>query len=169
MLKKPSIPAPTTEARMAPSDFAFDLTEEVASYMRAKFLQGLKSQDNHVPFPTDWDVTLLQECDQAVGILLQAYHNACEGLLFGPFLNNSVLTWVNFLDQTKWSADDYVKNLTARASGQNQEVEAKLLKKYPPIFTPTKYEMDPCVVKDDNGIIMLWYTPGLLMKHRSVS
>ena len=63
--------------RMA-NDFALGLTEGVAHYMKAKFLHELQSKKDHVPFPSDWDFTLLQECDQAVGILLQAYRNACK-------------------------------------------------------------------------------------------
>src|SRR6266702_1996237 len=45
--------------------------------MQAKFRQQLEGSDEHVPFPFDWDLTLLQECDQAVGIPVEAYHNTC--------------------------------------------------------------------------------------------
>jgi len=34
------------------------------------------------------------------------------------------------IDKTKWKAEDYVADLTKRATGQNMQVEAKLLKKY---------------------------------------
>jgi len=73
------------------------------------------------------------------------------------------------LDITQWSADDYVGDLTVRQTGQNAKVEGKLLKKYPPIFGCTRYEMQPCTVKDKEGNIMLWYLPGALTKQRSVS
>jgi len=45
--------------------------------MQAKFHQQLEGSDEHVSFPFDWDLTLLQECDRAVGILVEAYHNTC--------------------------------------------------------------------------------------------
>jgi len=53
------------------------LTEAIATYMQAKFRQMLQGLDDRTPFPSDWDLALLQECDQAVGILVEAYHNPC--------------------------------------------------------------------------------------------
>jgi len=58
------------------NQLALHLTEAIAGYMQAKFRQ-LQGPDDHVPFPSDWDLTLLQECDQAVGILVEAYRNPC--------------------------------------------------------------------------------------------
>jgi hypothetical protein len=63
------------------TDFALCLTEEVAAYMKAKFLHQLHSKGDHVSFPAHWDLTLLQECDQAVDILVQAYCNTCKRVL----------------------------------------------------------------------------------------
>ena len=65
-------------AMLAKKDLALSLTEDVASYMKAKFHQQLRGSEGHVPFPPHWDFTLLQECDQAVGILLDAYRNRCK-------------------------------------------------------------------------------------------
>ena len=73
------------------------------------------------------------------------------------------------LDTTSWRAEDYVEELTERATGQNERVEAKLRKKYPPIFSPNTYQMKPCTVKDKVGNLMLWYIPGCLTVPRSVS
>jgi len=73
------------------------------------------------------------------------------------------------LDKTKWSAKDYVDDLTKRATGQNLPVEAKLLKKYPPIFSPTTYHLAPSTVQDEDGNLMLWYIPGALTTQRAVS
>ena len=56
---------------------ALHFTEAIATYMQAKFHQQLEGSDEHVTFPSDWDLTLLQECDQAVGVLVEAYHNPC--------------------------------------------------------------------------------------------
>ena len=68
-----------------------------------------------------------------------------------------------------WRAEDYVGDLTARASGQNPKVEAVLLKKYPPIFEPTIYTMQPCTVKDEDGNIILWYLPGAITMQHTMS
>ena len=56
---------------------ALHFTKAIARYMQAKFHQQLEGSDEHVPFPFDWDLTLLQEYDQAVGIPVEAYHNTC--------------------------------------------------------------------------------------------
>ena len=72
-------------------------------------------------------------------------------------------------DITQWSANDYVADLTERATGQNIKFEGKLLKKYPPIFTPTRYEMQPCTVKDKDGNIILWYIPSAVTSQCAVS
>jgi len=60
-------------------------------------------------------------------------------------------------------------DLTPRATGRNSKFEAKLLKKYPPIFAPTIYEMRPCSVQDEEGNILLWYLPGAITTRRAVS
>jgi len=62
---------------MAISDLAIGLTEAIACYMKAAFVQKMKDGQDGVPIPPDWDFTLVHECDQAVSILLEAYHNAC--------------------------------------------------------------------------------------------
>jgi len=62
-----------------------------------------------------------------------------------------------------------VDDLTKRATGQNLPVEAKLLKKYPPIFSPTTYHLAPSTVQDEDGNLMLWYIPGALTTQRAVS
>ena len=64
---------------------------------------------------------------------------------------------------------DYVEDLTMRATGQNEKVEAKLRRKYPPIFSPDAYHMKPCIVTDKLGNLMLWYLPGALTITRYVS
>ena len=74
-----------------------------------------------------------------------------------------------FIDVTNWRANDYVADLTERATGQNAKVEKGLLKKYPPIFSSNKYQMQPCIVKDKDGYIMMWYIPGAVTAQRTVS
>lgn len=68
----------STALNMANSGFAVKLTEEIANYMMAKFLHKPKGSEDSPPFPPDWDFSLVQECDQAVSVLLEAYHNPCR-------------------------------------------------------------------------------------------
>ena len=75
------------------NQLAIHLTEAIATYMQAKFRKEIKGSGDHVPFPSDWDLTLLQECDQAVGILVEAYHNRCmkhQQLLYAYVISNEL-------------------------------------------------------------------------------
>jgi len=60
------------------SALGLGLTEAIATYMRAKFLCKLQNSNVPIPFPSEWDFTLLQECDHAVSILVEAHNNACK-------------------------------------------------------------------------------------------
>jgi len=82
------------------------------------------------------------------------------------FLNTSLLI---SLDKMNWKAKDYVADLAKCATGKNLRVEAEILKKYPPISSPTTYHLSPSTVQDDDGNLMLWYIPGALTIQRAVS
>jgi hypothetical protein len=73
------------------------------------------------------------------------------------------------LEKTIWSAPEYASNLTPKCTGQNEKVEANLLKKFPPIHNPTQYEFTPHIVTDVNGKGLEWYLPGILTEARAVS
>ena len=79
---------------MARNDqLAVYLTETIATYMQAKFRQEIKGSRDHVPFPSEWDLTLLQECDRVIGILVEAYHNRCmkyQQLFYGYVISNKI-------------------------------------------------------------------------------
>jgi hypothetical protein len=60
------------------TDGGIDFTETVAAYFQAKFKQKTSGQRYHVPFPDTWDLGFLQECDQAVRVLVQAFSNQSE-------------------------------------------------------------------------------------------
>jgi hypothetical protein len=76
---------------------------------------------------------------------------------------------LDLIDKTKWKAEDYVVDLMKCAMDQNLQVEAKLLKKYPPIFSPILYQMELCSVQDEDGNIVMWYIPGALIEQQAVS
>jgi len=72
--------------------------------------QHLQGSDSHVHFPSDWDLTLLQECDKAVGML-------CKLTTMSVCSNNIYclckLAQTNyFFRQTTWRAEDYVEDNT---------------------------------------------------------
>src|SRR6266567_932935 len=73
------------------TDLAIDFTENIASYMREKFLHKIQGHGHNIPFPSDWDFTLLQECDHAVGVLVEAYFNPCMNI-------QSIPHKINFLN-----------------------------------------------------------------------
>jgi hypothetical protein len=148
------------------TDLALGLTEAISSYMKAKFHAKLQRSENPIPFPPEWDFALLNQCDQAVNILLEAYSNPCEWpTIWQPLKAQSI----SHQDVTPWRAEDYVSDLTPSATGQNLNIEAKLMKKYPPIFEPTIYMMRPCIVPDKDGNILLWYLPGAMTAQYTVS
>jgi hypothetical protein len=69
-----------------------------------------------------------------------------------------------------WLVSDYMAELRrmgSRCTGQQPDVEDRLLKMFP----PGENEMvdTPCVVLDLDGIILLWYLPGLVNLKRRVS
>lgn len=69
--------------------------------------------------------------------------------------------------KTTWDIDRYCDFLGTKQSGQNAKVEAKLLKKFPPLFRPNKGLLeDPALITDKHGVGMLWYLPGLLSQTR---
>ena len=70
-----SLSAPITMT--VDNDLALYMTEAISGYMQAKFDRKLKGSSTPVPLPLDWDLRLLQECDQAVGTLVDAYRNPC--------------------------------------------------------------------------------------------
>jgi hypothetical protein len=69
-----------------------------------------------------------------------------------------------------WSMQEYTDELCQnllRCSGQNDNLEEKILQMFP----PAKKEMvvSPGVITDKNGLILLWYLLGLLSRRRRVS
>jgi hypothetical protein len=69
----------------------------------------------------------------------------------------------------EWAVEDYVEALSGigpRCSGKQTEIESRLRCLFPPGATETIIE--PCVVVDSKGIVLLWFLPGLLHPRRQV-
>ena len=63
---------------MTRNALALDFTEAVAKYMQAKFRCRVQNSEISVPFPSEWDFMLVQECDHLVNILVEAHKNTCK-------------------------------------------------------------------------------------------
>jgi len=148
------------------NDLAIGLTEAVSCYMKAKFHAKLQRSEDPIPFPLEWDFALLNQCDQAVNVLFEAYSNPCECPTLWQALKAQT---ISHQDVTPWRAEDYVSDLTPSATGQNLNVEAKLMEKYPPIFEPAIYMMKTCTIKDEKGNLLLWYLPEAMTEQYTVS
>jgi hypothetical protein len=69
-----------------------------------------------------------------------------------------------------WSVHDYVKELQqkgARPTGLQEKVEQSLRQMFPP--TDGGMISTPGVIVDCNGVILLWYLPGLIGPRRRVN
>jgi hypothetical protein len=51
------------------------LTERVATYMTTKFGAIVGKENVSVPFPKDWSLQLLIDCDLAATVIAEAYGN----------------------------------------------------------------------------------------------
>jgi hypothetical protein len=68
-----------------------------------------------------------------------------------------------------WSVVDYMEALVTMGTcclEMNEQVERRLYQ----LFPPGTMEMiaQPCVVVDSEGMILLWFLPGLLHRKRQV-
>lgn len=59
--------------------------------------------------------------------------------------------------------------MSCRQTGQNDKIETKMMKKFPPIFSSTTDISEPCLVVDAVGNILCWYLPNILTSTRTVS
>ena len=69
-----------------------------------------------------------------------------------------------------WSVSDYNMHLPARPNGFFGSLEETMESLFPPLF-PRPFPMvdSPCVIMDNNAIIIYWYLPGCLTLSRQVS
>lgn len=69
-----------------------------------------------------------------------------------------------------WSVTEYEAELRRkgkRITGHNEELEKSLEALFPPV-KPTEFIGSPCVVVDRDGIVILWYLPGIFSRKRRV-
>jgi hypothetical protein len=73
-------------------------------------------------------------------------------------------------EQMGWSVVKYVEILSrmgTRCTGVQDHIEEELRRLFPPAATETIAE--PCLVVDSEGMILLWFLPGLVKSERQVS
>ena len=75
-------------------------TDSVADYCFVKYQKVLSGYDSRTPFPMDWSLVFLQECDQIAFIACKAYQNQ-SSLTFLPCGNLFIMS----LAHTNWDAD----------------------------------------------------------------
>jgi len=68
-----------------------------------------------------------------------------------------------------WSVTEYIQALKEKGpkcTGRNEKIEKELEKMFPP--GDSQFEDQPCVIADWDGIVLVWYLPGLLSRERRV-
>jgi hypothetical protein len=133
-------------------------TEEIAAYLKARFLAELHREIKSFPLP-NLSLDLQEDCNYAAKVLVQAAENQSKSDFlssFGRRQYDNRLVWMT------WSVDDYLEVL--KTGGK--EVEETLLRMFP----PKNSEMidRPCVIVDRDGKILLWYLPRLIGPGRRV-
>ncbi|KAF8960163.1 hypothetical protein BDZ97DRAFT_1810622, partial [Flammula alnicola] len=127
-----------------------ELTESIATYLRAKFKNEMAGAPARAAFPDHFSLLLLQECDHLVNVLVAAYRNR---------------------KTTSWAVDSYAAYLadtSPKSTGRNERYEEQIKKMYPPLqgSGSETYETQPFVVVDLEGNILVWYMPACLLKPR---
>ena len=68
---------------------------------------------------------------------------------------------------------DYEQHITPKQTGQNENIEADLRRRFSPLSTTSgchpSIEFRPAVVTDADGEIIMWYLPNLFSKEMTVS
>ncbi|KAF8959571.1 hypothetical protein BDZ97DRAFT_1836899 [Flammula alnicola] len=88
-----------------------ELTESIATYLRAKFKNEMAGAPARAAFPDHFSLLLLQECDHLVNVLVAAYRNR---------------------KTTSWAVDSYAAYLadtSPKSTGRNERYEEQI-KKY---------------------------------------
>ncbi|EDQ98391.1 uncharacterized protein LACBIDRAFT_336000 [Laccaria bicolor S238N-H82] len=96
-----------------------------------------------------------------------------------PEAQASVERVINMLEEafkssytTTWDVRDYAADLSPRQSGSNEELEKKLLARFPPIYetagSDIPYLDQPCHITDWQGHILLWYFPEMFSEQLRV-
>lgn len=144
---------------------ASGLTWEVALYIIRKFDLAVARSAEYCPFPANWDLEFLHEVNLAVEVLITATRNKSVS----PIYTYSCYKFNIIAGNTSWRVEDYVKQMTTNCTGRNSLVEKKLKKNFPPLFSPSHYTADPCVIADKDDKCLFWYLPGILTDKRRVS
>jgi hypothetical protein len=142
----------------------FESTEAVAHYL--KKLLAYEFGESGEPQMPEWQLDFLEELHYCVKLVSYAIKNKSE-------LNlciHHIMKKRTGIGNTAWTVHQYMVELTRlgkRCTGMQDRVEGELNDLFPPAATVAIAE--PCVIVDSDGIILLWFLPGLLNKKRQVS
>ncbi|KAH9476467.1 hypothetical protein JR316_0010379 [Psilocybe cubensis] len=126
-------------------DYAFELTQSLSNYMKAQIASRLWHAELPNQIRENFSAETMFECNLAVEVILQAFENQ---------------------EYTMWDAEEYLTHLSARCTGQNFTVEARLKDKFSPVHSALQYQTLPGTVVDSAGNILVWYLPGILSETR---
>ncbi|EDR03961.1 uncharacterized protein LACBIDRAFT_306265 [Laccaria bicolor S238N-H82] len=126
---------------MTAPDF-FQYTRDLARYFRGR-LRSLHSPSVPHPAPPPWlEPEAQASVERVINMLEEAFKSSYT---------------------TTWDVRDYAADLSPRQSGSNEELEKKLLARFPPIYetagSDIPYLDQPCHITDQQGHILLWYFP----------
>jgi hypothetical protein len=139
----------------------------VARYISAKFKQLREQTDELLSIEDHWDMEYLAELDLAANILHQAMENQSTHFPILHLDNNNINVDIHFSVSTDWNIVHYADNITGR-SKIGEEMEKKLMAQYKPIFSEPTLCIEPGIVTDLFGKILVWYLPTILHPRRQV-
>ncbi|PPR03995.1 hypothetical protein CVT26_001039 [Gymnopilus dilepis] len=124
------------------------ITREVSEYMRLKFVTDISHYGTTVTHPSHWPLKLRLDCDIAIRVLTQAYHNTVK---------------------INWDIEKYITKISPKNNGRNDTAEAAIGREFPPFSDGSETYDRPMSIIDSKGREISWYLPGAISSHREPS
>jgi hypothetical protein len=141
------------------------VTEYLGIYLKELLLAELGEQKD--PEMPDLPLESLEELRYSAVVIAQAANNQSKRITSLHYETNKRAIAA---ERMTWSVTDYQEELLLkkgkRCTGMQDEIEQELLRLFPPDDKETIVK--PTSVVDCNGIILLWFLPGLLNSQRKV-
>jgi hypothetical protein len=134
------------------------VTEHFAIYLKELLLAELGVKED--PEMPDLPLESLEELRYSAIMIAQAVNNQSKWR--NPLHYETTNKRATTTERMTWSITEYQKELLKkgkRCTGMQEEIEQELLRRFPPDGVETIVQ--PTVVVDCNGVILLWFLPGL--------
>ena len=142
-----------------------DQTVNLSAYLRARFVMEMGGKNGELQMPTTFSLDFLEECHFAVRLVVRAIRSQSDDR-FQNHGDDCQITDITATERTQWSVTDYINDL--RKYGFTELHEKRRKQKFPPCGQ-NELVSEGCVVADVNGVILMWYLPGLVSPRRQVS